>query len=207
MLQREVNAGGCDPKGGLLTLAARIGLSEYQSFRARHPGMSRAQLSAQWRRYKTGGSQLGGALLGGYPGERKEFAQLSPDLSKDALKATRKALRERYEERNPGWREEKAYYVKPRAAGQTRGKQAAALYKQMRAYSSLQPQCPPYGLTARESYNYDRLREAAQALGIESEPLRVRIKQTPEQAKAKRRERAARAAMAKLELAGEEDEE
>lgn len=166
LLQRQVNAGGCSDNGGAFTSASRIGLSEYQNFRALHPGLSRDQLSAMWAAHKTGG-QLGGALLGGFPGQRAVYEQINrAHPMKSVRRDYKKAARDQYDMEHPNWRAERALYVRPARRAPPRSKQAAALYKQMRAMSLANPACAPFGLSAAERADYTRLRAVADQLGI-----------------------------------------
>lgn len=166
LLQRQINAGGCGDMGGMFTPASRAGLSAYQSFRAEHPGLSRAELSAMWAAHKSGGALggalLGGQLVGGFPGQKAVFAQIDQQYpSKYARKAEKQKAREAYDAKYPGW-QARVPARKPRLVN----RRAADLYKQMAALSLANPACAPFGLTTEERKDYERLRAVADTLGI-----------------------------------------
>ena len=201
LLQREVNAGGCGgPAGGLFTPQSRAALSAYQQFRAMHPGMPRAQLSAMWHAHKTGGSmggRLGGALLGGFPGQRQVYAAIDArEINKQNRKIDKRAARAQYDAANPGWKAQRALYVPQRPRAPARSKAASALYKQMRALSMANPVCVPFGLSAVERADYNKLREVADYLDIPRSPLDVQHAQLAAKRAAKKA--AKRAAEAEL---------
>lgn len=77
MYQRQINLGGMaiggraiggraiggSASGGFFTPQSKAGLMEYQAFRKAHPGLSRAELSREWKMHKMG--MAGSALVGG----------------------------------------------------------------------------------------------------------------------------------------------
>jgi len=201
LLQKQIDAsGGCGGTGGLFTPAAQIGLSEYQRFRAAHPGLSRADLSAMWAAYKTGGSLggelVGGALLGGFPGQKAVFDAINQQYAtKSVRKDKKKAARATYDADHPGWRAERALYVRPAKRAPARSKRAADLYKQMRALSIANPGCAPFGLSAAERADYTRLRAVADQLGIPRSAVEIQQAAADAKRKAKAAARAEVAAI------------
>lgn len=214
LLQRDINAGGCMEGSGLFTQASRIGLSEYQNFRAQHPGLPRAQLSALWHMHKTGGglqggrrlggARVGGRPMGGFPGQREAFATIARAYPKS--RATAKSLRA--EAARP-WKEDQQYqqylklhkaYFPSRPKTAKRDKAAADLWKRMRAMAMENPSCPPFGLRGKDKYDYAAIRHAANSLGIPPSAVELAAEERAERKAQKALARAAASAAADAAL-------
>jgi hypothetical protein len=194
MLQRQVaNSGGCydGGEGGLFSPQARAGQHAYQVFRQQNAGLSREEMKHAWAAHKHGGALVGGrmgglragALMGGFPGQRAQFAALKKqldrvkypgekaadrrDAQRRAFAAEKQALTAQFDIDYPNWR----LFQKPRKSYPKGDKDTRALLKQIKAASIGRPDCEVFGLKAAERADYHRLRGIAQHLGIPVAPL------------------------------------
>lgn len=151
MLRRQVAIeGGCGEMGygdvgGIFSSKARTGAAEYQAFRKMHPGLPREQLSAMWHQHK-----MGGAMVGGFPGQRAAFKAIkgmNPRSSKKGLHTLYQAARDTYSAEHPEYRPKKRSGIRrtPVPAG------LRPLYKEAVALSKMNPDCPPFVGTRRDN--------------------------------------------------------
>lgn len=156
MLRKQVAVdGGCGDgmpcmggSGGLFSSRSKAGLGAYQAFRAANPGLSRAELSVAWHRHKMGGMMTAGALVGGYPGQRVDFAAVNEQYPPGEMyykanrTAAKKQLRAAYLQAHPGWAppvrsaRAQAYSRLPKAAKEA--------YKEARRNAAASGMCPPF---------------------------------------------------------------
>ncbi len=184
MLQRQVaNSGGCydGGEGGLFSPQARAGQHAYQVFRQQNAGLSREEMKHAWAAHKRGGALVGGrmgglragALMGGYPGQARDFNRLKAELKQqvfpshqaymDAYREAKQPYIDSYDMMHPGWK----------AARPPRGTKAShALLKQIKAAAKARPDCEVFGLNAVERANYNHLLKLAKHLGIAPAPSR-----------------------------------